>query len=211
LPIIRSDPVFTAEMTLPVLIEAAVRSDNWQVARSAFATLADRARAAGTPWALGILAHSQALLEEGDSADAAYVEAISQLGRTHATVDLARGHLLYGQWLRRAKRRRDARRQLRAAEDMFDAMGAAWFAEQARNELRATGGKARKRTPDTELDLTPQESRVANLAAGGSTNTEIAGQLFISPSTVDYHLGKVFRKLGVTSRIQLAHQLPGHD
>jgi tetratricopeptide (TPR) repeat protein len=156
LPIIRGDPVFTAEMTLPVLIEAAVRNDNSQIARSAFATLADRARAAGTPWALGILARSQALLEEGDSADAAYVEAISQLGRSHATVDLARGHLLYGQWLRRAKRRRDARRQLRAAEDMFDAMGAAWFAEQARNELRATGGKARKRTPDTELDLTPR-------------------------------------------------------
>ena len=138
-----------------------------------------------------------------------HTEAISQLRRSHAAVDLARAHLQYGQWLRRAKRRRDARSQLRTAENMFHAMGATPFAEQASNELRATGERAKKRTPATEFDLTSQEARTANLAAGGSTNSEIAGQLFISPSTVDYHLGKVFRKLGVRSRTELAH-LSGH-
>jgi DNA-binding CsgD family transcriptional regulator len=209
LPVIHDDPPFTAEQTLPELVEAAVRSDNRQVARNAFAILADRARAADTPWALGILARCQALLEEGCDVEAGYVEAITQLGRSQARLDLARAHLLYGQWLRREKRRRDARCQLRAAEHMFHAMGAAGFAEQATSELRATGERARTRTAETELDLTPQEARVANLAAEGSTNGEIAEQLFISPSTVEYHLGKVFRKLGVRSRTQLAHELPG--
>src|SRR5215469_1036753 len=209
LPVIHDDPVFIAEQTLPELIEAAVRCNNREVANSAFTTLADRARAAETPWALGVLARCQALLEDGCDAEAAYVEAIAQLGRSQARIDLARGHLLYGQWLRHKKRRRDARRQLRAAEYMFHAMGAAGFAEQARGELRATGERAKTRTPETELDLTPQEARVARLAAEGSTNSEIAEQLFISPSTVEYHLGKVFRKLGVRSRTQLAHELPG--
>jgi DNA-binding CsgD family transcriptional regulator len=209
LPVIQNDPAFSTETILPELIEAATCSGNHEVARSAFDILADRTRTAGTPWALGLRARCQALLAQGSDAEAAYLEAISQLRRSHAALDLARAHLLYGQWLRRAKRRRDARRQLRTAEDMFHAMGAAGFAEQARSELRATGERARARTPETELDLTPQEARVADLAAGGSTNSEIAEQLFISPSTVDYHLGKVFRKLGVRSRVQLAHQLPG--
>jgi DNA-binding CsgD family transcriptional regulator len=208
LAVIRDDPVFTAEMTLPELIEAAVRSDQRPVAEGAFATLADRAGTARTPWALGLRARCQALLEEDGQAEAAYLEAITLLGRSQASVDLARTHLLYGQWLRRATRRRDARHQLRTAEDMFHAMGAAGFAQQARGELRATGERARKRTPETEFDPTPQEARVAKLAADGATNNEIAEQLFISPSTVDYHLGKVFRKLGVRSRTQLAHQLP---
>ncbi|HEY2079784.1 MAG TPA: LuxR C-terminal-related transcriptional regulator [Streptosporangiaceae bacterium] len=206
--VIRDDPVFIAETTLPVLIEAAVRSDHHDVALGAFATLADRARIAGTPWALGLRARCQALLEESSKAEAAYLEAISQLGRSRAALDLARAHLLYGQWLRRGQRRRDARGQLRTAEDMFHAMGAAGLAQQAGNELRATGERARKRTLDTEFDLTPQEARVASLAASGAANIQIAEQLFISPSTVDYHLGKVFRKLGVRSRTQLAHQLP---
>jgi DNA-binding CsgD family transcriptional regulator len=210
-PVIQNDLAFTAEMTLPELIEAAVRSDNQEAARNAFAILADRTSTAGTPWALGICARCLALLGDRGDAEAAYVEAIRQLARSHATIDLARAHLLYGQWLRRQKRRRDARRQLRAAEGMFYAMGAAGFAQQASSELRATGERARMRTPETELDLTTQESRVAKLAADGSTNSEIAEQLFISPSTVEYHLAKVFRKLGVTSRTQLAHQLPGHE
>ena len=209
LPVVQDGTAFTAEATLPELIEAAVRSDQPEVARSAFANLAVRTRAAGTPWAHGIGARCRALLEDGSDAEAAYLEAISQLGLSHAVVDLARAHLLYGQWLRRTKRRRDARHQLRTAEDMFHAMGAAGFAEQAASELRASGERARARTPKTEFDLTVQEARVAKLAADGATNGEIAEQLFISPSTVDYHLGKVFRKLGVRSRTELAHRLPG--
>ena len=210
LPVIRDDHPFTAEWLLPELIEAAVRSDQQQVACSAFATLADRTSAAATPWALGIRARCQALLYDDSEAEAAYLEAISQLERSRAAVDLARAHLLYGQWLRRGRRRRDARVHLRTADDMFHAMGAASYAEQAGGELRATGERARKRTPDTERNLTPQEARIADLAAGGATNSEIAEQLFLSASTVDYHLGKVFRKLGVRSRTELAHQLPGH-
>jgi DNA-binding CsgD family transcriptional regulator len=207
-PVIQNDLPMATETIMPELIEAAACSDRQDVARSAFAVLAERTRTAGTPWALGVCARCQALLEKGSDAEAAHLEAISQLGRSHAAVDLARAHLQYGQWLRRAKRRRDARRQLRTAEDMFHAMGAAGLAEQARNELRASGERARARKPETEFDLTPQEARVAKLAADGSTNSEIAEQLFISPSTVDYHLGKVFRKLGVRSRTELAHRLP---
>src|SRR6266851_1396119 len=211
LAVIQDDQAFLTEAMLPELIEAAARSGNHEVARSAFAVLANRTRTAGTPWALGIRARCQALLDDGSDAETAYLEAISQLGRSHAAVDLARTHLMYGEWLRRARRRRDARRQLRTAEDMFLAMGAVGLAEQARSELRATGERARRRTPETELDLTPQEARVAKLATDGSTNSEIAEQLFISPSTVEYHLGKVFRKLGVRSRTQLAHRLPGRE
>jgi len=172
-----------------------------------FKTLSERTLAAGTPWALGLRARCEALLDEGEHAEDAYLEAISQLRRCRAMVDLARTHLLYGQWLRRAKRRRDARHELRTAHDMFAAMGADGFAERAATELRATGERARARTPETTFDLTPQEARVADLAAGGSSNNEIAAQLFISPSTVDYHLRKVFRKLNVTSRTQLARSL----
>jgi DNA-binding CsgD family transcriptional regulator len=208
LPVIHGDVPFIAETILPELIEAAVRSEQREAARSAFATLAHRTATAGTSWALGIRARCQALLEDGSDAEAAYLEAISQLGRSHAAMDLARAHLLYGQWLRRAKRRRDARGHLRIAEDMFHTMGAIGLADQAGSELRATGERARTRSPNTEFDLTPQEARVAKLAADGLTNSEIAEQLFISPSTVDYHLGKVFRKLGVTSRAQIAHRLP---
>jgi DNA-binding CsgD family transcriptional regulator len=207
LPVIRNDTPFTAETALPELIEAAARSGHQDVARGAFATLADRTTTAGTPWALGIRARCQALLEDGGDAEEAYLEAISQLGRSHAALDLARAHLLYGQWLRRSKRRRDARRHLRTAEGMFHTMGAGGLADQAGGELRATGERGRARTPQTESDLTAQEARVAKLAADGATNNEIAEQLFISPSTVDYHLGKVFRKLGVRSRAQLARRL----
>jgi DNA-binding CsgD family transcriptional regulator len=158
-----------------------------------------------------VRARCQAVLDDGTDVEDAYAEAISQLERCRAVLDLARAHLLYGQWLRRARRRRDARGQLRAAHGMFQEMGADGFTQQAAGELRATGERARSRAPDTEFDLTPQEARVANLAAEGSANSEIAAQLFISPSTVEYHLSKVFRKLGVTSRSQLASQLPARQ
>jgi DNA-binding CsgD family transcriptional regulator len=202
------DPAFTAEAILPELIEAACRSDRRQEALKAFSILSERTLAAGTPWALGVRSRCAALIENGDRAEDAYREAISQLQRSPARVELARSHLLYGQWLRRAKRRREARDQLRAACDMFDAMGAEAFTDIASAELSATGERARARTPETTFDLTPQEARIAGLAAEGGTNNEIAAELFVSPRTVEYHLGKVFRKLGVTTRAQLARRLP---
>jgi DNA-binding CsgD family transcriptional regulator len=212
--VIEDDPAYTAEETLPGLVEAAVRAGDYEAAATAHKTLSERALAAGTPWALGLRARCEALLAEGAGAEGCYLESIGQLKRCRMTVDLARTHLLYGQWLRRAKRRRDARRELRTAHDMFAAMGADRFAKQAAAELRATGERARARTPETAVDLTPQETRVADLAAAGASDSEIAAQLFISPSTVDYHLRKVFRKLQVTSRTQLAGLLrsgPGGD
>ena len=205
--VIDNDPAYTAEGALPELIEAAVRAGDYEAAATARKTLSERALAAGTPWALGLHARCEALLAEGADAEGYYLESISQLRRCRMAVDLARAHLLYGQWLRRAKRRRDARHELRTAHDMFAAMGADRFAEQAAAELRATGERARARTPETAVDLTPQETRVADLAAAGASDSEIAAQLFISPSTVDYHLRKVFRKLHVTSRTQLTSRL----
>jgi len=206
-PILQHDAVFTAEQTLPEVVEAAVCSGNYELASDVFATLSSRTAAAGTPWALGLRARCEALISKGEEAERSHLDAISQLGRSRAIVDLARAHLLYGQWLRRAKRRRDARRQLRTAEDMYQAMGANGFVARARDELRASGERARSRTPETEFDLTPQESRVAGLAVEGATNGEIAERLFISPSTVEYHLAKVFRKLGVRSRNELGQRL----
>jgi DNA-binding CsgD family transcriptional regulator len=211
LAVVDHDPAFTAEQTLPELVEAAVRSDNQAAAARTFATLDSRATAAGTAWALGVRARSEALIADGERAEQAYAESISHLKQSRAIVDLARAHLLYGQWLRRGKRRRDARRQLRTAEAMYDGMGADGFAARARDEIRATGERARSRSPETTSELTPQEARVATLAAEGATNSEIAGQLFISPSTVDYHLAKVFRKLGLRSRTQLARRLSSRD
>jgi DNA-binding CsgD family transcriptional regulator len=209
--VVRNDLPFIAERALPELIEAAVRSGQRDAAVSAFTVLADRTGAAGTHWALGLRERSRALLAEGNSAEEAYTEAISQLQLSHAAPDLARAYLLYGQWLRRAKRRIDARHQLRKAHAIFRDISADGFAEQAAGELRASGERARSRTPRTEMDLTPQEARVATLAADGTTNSEIASQLFISPGTVEYHLAKVFRKLGITSRTQLASHLPDRD
>ena len=205
--VVEDDLPFVTEMILPELVEASWRSDRRREAATAFATLSERALAAGTPMALGKRSRSAALLSDGDRAERAYREAIGHLEDSRAAVELARTHLLYGQWLRRAKRRRDARRELRAAYDMFDGMGAEGFAARAATELSASGERARSRTPATTFDLTPQEARIAGLAADGETNNQIAAELFISPRTVEYHLSKVFRKLGVTSRAQLARNL----
>jgi DNA-binding CsgD family transcriptional regulator len=205
---IQDDPLLVTETILPELIEAACRSYRRREATIALDTLSERALAVGTPWALGVRSRCAALLSDGDLAERAYREAINNLEHSPAAVELARAHLQYGQWLRRSRRRRDARRELRAAYDMFDHMGAEQFAARAATELSATGERARSRTRATNLDLTPQEARVAGLAAGGERNNQIAAQLFISPRTVEYHLGKVFRKLGVNSRAQLARRLP---
>jgi DNA-binding CsgD family transcriptional regulator len=193
--------------SMPELIEAAVRTGARELAAETARRLGERARSSGTEWALGIAARSHALLMDGTVADELYREAIDRLARTRVAVDLARAHLLYGEWLRRETRRVDARKELRAAYDMFTGFGMEAFAERARIELEATGEHARKRTVDTLADLTPQETQVARLVAEGLTNREIASQLFISPSTVEYHLRKVFRKLAVKSRTQLASRL----
>jgi DNA-binding CsgD family transcriptional regulator len=207
--VIDSDPASTAEVALPELIEAAVRAGDYEAAATARKTLSERALAAGTPWALGLHARCDALLAEGPDAEGYYLESISQLSRCRMAVDLARTHLLYGQWLRRAKRRRNARHELRTAHDMFTAIGIATFAERAGRELQATGETARKRTVETAVELTAQETQVARLARDGLSNPEIGARLFISARTAQYHLGKVFTKLGISSRCQLAQALPG--
>src|SRR3989442_11958196 len=169
--------------------------------------LGERGRASGTPLALGFLARSRALLAADAGAASLYEESLDLLGRSSAKPELARSHLLFGEWLRRQGRRRDARDQLRTAHDMLGSMGIEAFAERARAELLATGEPARKRTGEPQDQLTPQERQIARLVRDGARNQEIATQLFISPSTVQYHLVKVFRKLGVTSRTQLARIL----
>jgi DNA-binding CsgD family transcriptional regulator len=189
------------------LIEAAARSGNAELAVDAFGRLAQSTAASGTDWALGVEARSRALLTEGEAAEPLYRQAINSLERTRVRVELARAHLLYGEWLRRQRRRLDAREQLRTAHTLFTQFGMEAFAERARVELEATGEHARKRTAETADDLTPQEAQISHLAADGATNQEIAAQLFISPSTVDYHLRKAFRKLGVKSRHQLRQHL----
>jgi RNA polymerase sigma factor (sigma-70 family) len=164
-------------------------------------------QASGTPWALGIEARSRAQVSDGDVADGLYREAIRRLEPTRLAFDFLRAHLLYGEWLRRQGRRVDARTHLRLAHESFAGAGLEAFAERARVELEATGEHARKRTAATLDRLTPQEAEVSRLAAEGNTNREIAARLFISPSTVEYHLRKAFRKLDVKTRTQLARRL----
>jgi DNA-binding CsgD family transcriptional regulator len=173
---------------------------------SALERLTEDTAVAGTDWGLGIAARSRALLTHGDAAESLYREAIVRLGRTRLRPELARAHLLYGEWLRRQRRRLDARTELRIAHEMFTGFGMEAFAERARVELEATGERARRRTVRTTDQLTAQEAQVARLAVKGDTNREIAARLFISPSTVEYHLRKAFRKLGVKSRTQLAQR-----
>ena len=199
----------TSNWGMVELIEAAARAGTPEVAADARSRLTEMARVSGTEWALGVAARSDALMAEDRQAERLYVEAIDRLGRTRMAVDLARAHLLYGEWLRRQRRRVDARSQLRTAHDLFSDFGMEAFAERARVELEATGEHAHKRSVDSFGQLTPQETQISRLVAQGNTNREIAAQLFISPSTVEYHLRKVFRKLGVKSRTQLAHRLSG--
>ena len=190
------------------LIEAATRSGVTDAATDAYGRLAEMTSASRTDWALGLQARSGALLSDGDAAEHLYRESLMLLGRTRLRVDLARAHLLYGEWLRRQRRRSDAREQLRTANGMFEAIGMEGFAERASRELRATGEAARKRTPAKHEDLTAQEAQIARLARDGLSNPEIGTRLFISAHTVQYHLRKVFAKLGITSRSQLDRVLP---
>jgi DNA-binding CsgD family transcriptional regulator len=187
--------------------EAAVRSDDRAVAESAVAAFTPLAEASGTPLVLGLLARARALLADDDAAEPEYQRAIECLRRERVPLELARSHLVYGEWLRRQRRRREARDQLRTAFTMLDQMGAAAFAKRAANELRATGEHATSRKPGQREALTPQEEQIARLASTGASNQEIAARLFISAATVDYHLRKVYRKLGINSRVRLIHAL----
>jgi DNA-binding CsgD family transcriptional regulator len=193
--------------SLPELVEAAVRRGQPEVAAEALQQLAETTRASGTDWGLGIEARSRALLSEDEGAERLYLEAIERLSRTRLPLQVARARLLYGEWLRRQHRRVEGRDQLRAAHEKFTAMGVEGFAERARCELVATGETVRRRTVDTVLDLTPQEAHIASLARERLTNPEIGARLFLSPRTVEWHLRKVFTKLGITSRRQLDEAL----
>jgi ATP/maltotriose-dependent transcriptional regulator MalT len=203
------DQVGYGPLVVPELAEAASRTGDVASLRAALAWLSARTRVTPTEWVLGIEARVRALLSEGDAAESRYRESIDRLGRTRVRAELARAHLLYGEWLRRQRRRAAAREQLRTAHDMLDMMGMEAFAERARRELAATGETARKRTVETSGQLTAQEAQVARLARDGLSNPEIGARLFISARTVQYHLSKVFAKLGISSRSQLDRVLPG--
>ncbi|MGW4489401.1 helix-turn-helix transcriptional regulator [Amycolatopsis sp. NPDC004368] len=191
------------------LVEAAVRSGRPEIGLSAYERLVQVTEVSRTDWALGLQARSKALLSEGAEAEDSYRESLLRFSRTRLKVDLARVHLLYGEWLRRERRRNEAGEQLRTAHNLFEAMGAGAFAARAGRELRAVGGSVRKRVePTPRRELTAQETQIARLARDGLSNPEIAGRLFISPHTVQYHLRKVFAKLGVTARSQLQRVLP---
>jgi DNA-binding CsgD family transcriptional regulator len=196
---------------LPELVEAAVRSDRPDLAADALQRLAQATTPSGTEWALGVEARARALVSEQEAAEDLFREAVERLGRTRVRGEHARAHLLYGEWLRREGRRVDAREQLRAAHLMFIEMGMEAFAERTRRELLATGSTVRKRRADTRDELTPQEEQIALLARDGLTNPEIGAQLFLSPRTVEWHLRKVFTKLGIGSRKGLHGALPKRE
>jgi DNA-binding CsgD family transcriptional regulator len=193
--------------SLAELVEAGSRSGAVDEAAAALRQLEGRTQASGTDWALGVLAGSKALMSGGHAAESLYREAIERFERVGIAIHLARVHLLFGEWLRREGRRADARERLRTAHEMFTAIGMQAFAERARRELLATGETVRKRTAPARDQLTPQEAQVAGLAREGMSNPEIAAQLFLSPRTVEYHLAKVFTKLGIASRRQLRQVL----
>ena len=203
-----ADPVRRGSRALPEIVEAAVRAGAQDVARTALSRLAESARISGTDWALGLVARSRALLAGGADAERLYLEALTRLAGPGSRVDLARAHLVYGEWLRREGRRVDAREQLRTAHDMLREMGVEGFAERAGRELRATGETVRKRVMETRDDLTPQEEEIARLARDGLSNPEIGARLYISPRTVEWHLRKIFVKLGINSRLALRDVLP---
>ena len=203
--------LFLSAWARPELIEAGIRSANGELAADALERLAESTNASGTDWGLGIQARSRALLSEGETAERLYCEAIERLGRTRLRAELARAHLLYGEWLRRENRRVDARVQLRSAHEMLAAIGMEAFAERAHHELLTTGERQRKRTVETRDDLTAQEQQIARLARDGLSNPEIGARLFISPRTVEWHLRKVFAKLGISSRRGLHDALPSRD
>jgi DNA-binding CsgD family transcriptional regulator len=190
------------------LVEAAARCGQHERASVALEQLADRTRLASTEWAFGLEARSAALVSEDPAAaEGLYLEAIEHLGRARTRPDLARAHLVYGEWLRRENRRIDAREQLRTAHEMFGEIGIPEFADRARRELAATGETARRRTDETRGDLTAQEAQIARLASEGLTNPQIGAQLFLSPRTVEWHLRRVYPKLGISSRRELRDAL----
>ncbi len=203
--------LFVSAWAASEMTEAATRAGDRELADSALERILAATAVADDDWALGIRARSRALLSEGEDADRLYREAIERLGRTRLRPELARAHLLYGEWLRRENRRVDARAQLRAAHEQCLAIGMEAFAERARGELLATGEKVRMRTVETRDELTPQERQIAGLARDGLSNPEIGARLFLSPRTVEWHLHKVFAKLEIRSRRDLVNALPGSD
>ena len=203
--------LYISTWALPELIEAATRTDQMAPAVEALQRLETETSIADSDWGLGIQARARALVSDGDQAERSYTEAIQRLDRTRLRPELARAHLLYGEWLRREGRRVDARAQLRTAHEQFTAIGMEAFGERARTELLATGEKVRKRSAETRDDLTDQERQIARLARDGLTNPEIGARLFLSPRTVEWHLRKVFGKLGIRSRRGLRDALAESD
>ena len=199
---------WVSTFALPELVEAAARGSHAELACEALARLAATTQPCGTEFALGVEARCRALVSEGPAADELYREAIERLSRTRRRPELARAHLVYGEWLRRENRRLDAREQLRLAHEQFASIGMEAFAERARTELRATGEHVRRHTVEARDDLTAQERQIAELARDGLSNPEIGARLFLSPRTVEWHLRHVFLKLGIKSRRELTEVLP---